>query len=54
VENRKADKTRIEEAAGKEREKRNEETDDTGRKRGRRGRLDRTKSDRRNGSMKVL
>jgi len=62
VENRKVDKTRMEEAAGKEREKRNEETDsrgrknnskNNGRKRGRRERLDRTESDRRNGSMKV-
>ena len=52
MENRKADKTRIEEAAGKGREKENEETDDRGRKNnnknngrkgGRRERLDRVK-----------
>jgi len=52
VENRKADKTRIEEAAGKGREKENKETADRGRKNnsknngrkgGRRERLDRVK-----------
>ena len=54
MENRKADKTRMEEAVGKGREKRNKETDDkerknnsknNGRKGGRRERLDRVKGD---------
>jgi len=54
VKNKKANKTRMEEVAGKGREKRNEETDDrgrknnsknNGRKKERRGRLDRVKDD---------
>jgi len=62
VENRKADETRMEEAAGKVREERKKETDNRRRKNnsknnerkgGRRERLDRVKGDGRNGSTKV-
>ena len=62
MENRKTDEARMEETRRKRREERQEETDNkrreddseiSGRKRGRRGRFDRAKGNRRYGPMKV-